>query len=75
VKKVVVVMEHTAKDGSPKILKECALPLTGKAVVDMIISDLCVLNVDKKKGGLHLVELAPDVTREEVIEKTGCEVH
>jgi 3-oxoacid CoA-transferase subunit B len=71
VKKVVVVMEHTAKDGEKKILKECSLPLTGKAVVDMIITDLAVFTVDKAGGtGLTLIELAPGVTVEEVREKT-----
>lgn len=71
VKKVIVLMEHCAKDGSPKILDECALPLTGKNVVDMIITDLCVFEVDER-AGLTLIELAPSVSLEDVKEKTGC---
>jgi 3-oxoacid CoA-transferase len=72
VKRVIVVMDHTAKDGSPKILKQCTLPLTGKAVVDMIITDLCVFEVDPERG-LILTELHPGVTVADVREKTGCE--
>ena len=71
VRRVVVLMEHTAKDGSPKLLAACALPLTGKGVVDMVITDLCVFTVDKAKG-LTLTELHPGVTLEEVTAKTGC---
>ena len=72
VKRVVVVMDHVAKNGSPKILDACTLPLTGKAVVDLIITDLAVIAVDRVKGGLTLVELAPGVTEEKVVEKTGA---
>lgn len=72
VKRVVVVMDHVSKNGSPKILDACTLPLTGKAVVDLIITDLAVIAVDRAKGGLTLVELAPGVTEAEVIEKTGA---
>lgn len=68
VKKVVVVMEHTNKAGDPKILKTCTLPLTGKACVDMIITDLCVFEIGEE--GLALVELAEGVTVEEVRAKT-----
>lgn len=68
VKKVVVVMEHTNKAGESKILKECTLPLTGKGVVNLIITDLCVFEVGL--SGLILKELAPDVTAEEVMAKT-----
>lgn len=69
VKRVVVVMEHTNKAGESKILKECTLPLTGKACVDLIITDLCVFSVDRGKG-LTLIELAPDVEQDEVKAKT-----
>ncbi len=68
-KKVVVLMEHVAKDGSHKIVQECSLPLTGKAVVQRIITDLCVLDVTPE--GLRLVELAPGVTDAEVRTATG----
>ena len=75
VKKVVVVMEHTAKgkDGSesPKLLAACDLPLTGTHVVDMVITDLGVFTIDKKgEGGMTLVELADGVTEDEVRQKT-----
>ncbi len=71
VKRVVVLMEHTAKDGTPKILKQCSLPITGKAVVNLIITDLCVFEVEAGKG-LKLIELHEGVTLEEVTAKTGC---
>ncbi len=71
VKRVVAVMEHTAKDGSPKILKQCTLPITGKGVVSLIITDLCVFEVKPNNGGLRLIELHPGVTLEEVKARTG----
>ena len=76
VKHVVVLMEHVAKkkDGSEelKILPKCTLPLTGVGVISQIITDLCVLDITP--AGLNLVELAPGVTKEEVIAKTGAPV-
>ena len=70
VKKVVVVMEHSAKDG-PKLLRRCNLPLTGSAVVDMVITDLGVFAIDKEgAGGLALIELADGVTVDEIKAKT-----
>ena len=73
VKRVVVLMEHTAKGGEHKILEHCNLPLTGVGVVNRIISDRAVLDVTKQ--GLQLVELAPDVSFEELQAATGCTIH
>jgi len=70
VKRVVVVMDHANKAGEAKILTSCTLPLTGKACVDLIITDLCVLACDKP--GLRVIELAPGVTLDEVRAKTGA---
>jgi len=70
VKRIVVVMDHASKAGSPKILPECTLPLTGKACVDLIVTDLCVMACDKP--GLRLIEMAPGVTLEEVRAKTSA---
>ena len=70
VKKIIVVMEHNAKDGSPKFIPACTLPLTGKSVVDMIITDLAVFKRPDKSSPFKLVEVAPSVTAEEVAAKT-----
>ena len=70
VKKIIVVMEHTSKDGSPKFIPECTLPLTGKNVVDMIVTDLCVFSRPDHESPFKLIELAPGVTAEEVAAKT-----
>ncbi len=70
VKKIIVVMEHNAKDGSPKFIPACTLPLTGKNVVDMIVTDLCVLARPDHDSPFKLVELAPGVTPQEVASKT-----
>ncbi|MEU8638920.1 CoA transferase subunit B [Amycolatopsis sp. NPDC048633] len=67
-KKVIVLMEHVARDGSPKIVEECTLPYTGRGVVQRIITDLCVLDVTP--DGLSLVELAPEVEFEQVQKQT-----
>ena len=74
VKKVVVTMEHCNKKGETKIVKECTLPLTGKRCIDMVITELCVLEMDKSKRRFRLTEVAPGVTKQEVIEKTGAEI-
>jgi len=72
VKRVIVLMEHTAKSGQAKILRACTLPLTGTRVVNRIITDLCVLDITKK--GLKLVELAPGVSEQMVRERTEAPV-
>jgi len=70
VKKIIVVMEHVSKDGSPKFIPACTLPLTGKNVVDMIITDLAVFQRPNHMSPFKLIELAPGVTAEEVRSKT-----
>ena len=72
VQKVVVLMEHSAKDGTPKIVEQCALPLTGKGVVHRIITDLGVMDVTPE--GVKLVELAHDVTLDEIQSVTGVKL-
>ncbi|MEV7481626.1 CoA transferase subunit B [Streptomyces halstedii] len=71
-RRVVVLMEHVARDGSFKIVEECSLPLTGQRVVQRLITDLCVLDITAR--GLRLVELAPDVSVEDVRARTEPEI-
>ena len=73
VKKIIVVMEHTSKNGDPKFIPACTLPLTGKNVVDMIVTDLCVFQRPDHESPFKLVELAPGVTAEEVAAKTSAQ--
>ncbi|WSM09724.1 3-oxoacid CoA-transferase subunit B [Streptomyces sp. NBC_01716] len=69
-RRVVVLTDHTTKDGRPKIVETCDLPLTGRSVVDRVVTDLAIFDVTQ--AGLALVELAPEVTLEEVRDRTGC---
>jgi 3-oxoacid CoA-transferase B subunit len=70
VPRVIAVMEHTEKTGASKFVHNCTLPLTGKGVIDMLITDLGVFEIDRKGGGAKLIELAPGVTLEEITAKT-----
>lgn len=70
VQRVVVVMDHNSKAGDAKFLKACDLPLTGTHVVDLLITDLGVFEIDKKNGGVTLIELAPDITVDQIRERT-----
>ena len=70
VKKIIVVMEHVSKAGDPKFIPECTLPLTGKNVVDMIVTDLAVFHRPDHQSPFRLIEMAPDVSAEEVAAKT-----
>ncbi|MEV5023328.1 CoA transferase subunit B [Sphingobium sp. LMA1-1-1.1] len=72
VKKIIVVMEHTSKDGSPKFIPACTLPLTGRNVVDMIVTDLCVFQRPDHDSPFRLVQLAPGVTEDDVAERTSA---
>ncbi len=70
VKKIIVVMEHAAKDGSPKFIPACTLPLTGKNVVDMIVTELCVFRATNHASPFDLVELAPGTSIDEIRART-----
>jgi 3-oxoacid CoA-transferase B subunit len=70
VKQIIVVMDHIAKDGTPKFIPACTLPLTGKNVVDMIVTDLAVFKRPNHQSSFELLELAPGVTLEDIAAKT-----
>ena len=72
VKKVLILMEHTAKDGQPKLLKECTLPLTGKGVVDKVITELGVFEISRNR--LKVLQIAPSVTLDEIKSKTEAKI-
>ena len=74
VRRVVVMMDHCNKRGEPKLLPACTLPLTGVACIDMVITDLCVLEMDATQQRFQLTELAPDVTTDEVLKKTAADI-
>jgi 3-oxoacid CoA-transferase subunit B len=74
VDRVVVVMEHCNKKGESKVLQECSLPLTGRRCVDMVITDLCTLEMDTRRSLFRLTELAPGVTADEVRDRTRAEI-
>jgi 3-oxoacid CoA-transferase subunit B len=73
VKRVIAVMEHANKAGKSKILKTCTLPLTGSRCIDLVITDLCVFEIDRKQGAMRLLELAPGVTPDDVKAKTEAD--
>jgi len=70
VKRVIALMEHTSKAGKPKILKACTLPLTGSGCIDMVITDLCVFEIDRKAHAMRLAECAPGVSLDEIRART-----
>ena len=74
VNKVVVIMDHVTRKGDPKLIPTCTLPLTGLRCIDMIITDLCVMEMNKDKQRFEITELADDVTIDDVIQKTTAEV-
>jgi len=76
VKRVIVTMEHVTRKGAPKIIPQCTLPLTGKQCIDMIVTDLCVMNMKESNGQrrFEVTELAPGVTREQVEAKTTAQI-
>ena len=71
-RRIVTITDHVAKDGSPKIVKHCTLPLTGTGVVNRIVTDMAVLDVTE--DGLRMVALAPDITEQEVRDRTGAPI-
>ncbi len=71
--RVIVTLEHTNKKGEPKLLKQCALPLTGQGVADMVITDIAVFTIDKQRKRMTLIEKIDSVTVEEIKKKTGCD--
>lgn len=71
--KVIVTMQHVAKDGTPKIVKECSLPLTGARSVALIVTDMAVFKVDRAAGTLLLTDIAEGVTLDELKAKTACD--
>ena len=73
--KVIVTMQHVAKDGAPKVVKECSLPLTGARSVSLIVTDLAAFSVDRAAGELTLLDVAEGVTLEELRAKTACDFH
>ena len=73
VKRVIAVMEHANKAGQSKILKACTLPLTGSRCIDLVITDLCVFEIDRKQGTMRLIELAPGVSIDDVKAKTEAD--
>ena len=73
VRQVVILMEHNAQDGSPKLLPQCTLPLTGAGVINRVITDLCVMDITE--NGVVVIELAEGVTSEEVARRSGVSVH
>lgn len=74
VRRVIVTMEHCNKKGDPKILPACTLPLTGRRCIDMVITDLCVMEMDADRRRFRVTELAPGVTRDEIEAKTTAEI-
>ena len=74
VRRVIVTMEHTNRKGAPKIIPSCTLPLTGLRCIDMIITDLCVMEMDHDRRRFRVTELAPGVDRAEVEAKTTAEL-
>jgi 3-oxoacid CoA-transferase subunit B len=74
VKRVVVMMEHTNKKGAAKLIPECTLPLTGRSCIDLVITDLCVLEMNEQTRRFQLIELAPGVTADDVLARTSAEI-